>query len=44
MFAKRQITIFIGGVDDLIEPSDGVRHLLRVGQRFFALFEKYVQR
>jgi hypothetical protein len=31
---ERQITIFIGDVDDLIEPGDGVTHVLCVGQRF----------
>jgi hypothetical protein len=39
---KRQITIFIGDVDDLIEPGDGVTPVLSVGQRFFALFGKCI--
>ena len=39
---ERQITIFIGDVDDLIEPRDGVTHVLCVGQRFFALFGKCI--
>jgi hypothetical protein len=38
----RQITILIGDVDYLIEPGDGVAHVLCVGQRFFALFGKCV--
>jgi hypothetical protein len=37
---ERQITIFIGDVDDLIEPGDGVTPVLYVGQRFLALFGK----
>jgi hypothetical protein len=39
---ERQVTIFIGDVDDSIEPADGVTHVLCVGQRFFALFGKCV--
>ena len=39
---ERQITIFIGDVDDLIEPRDGVTQMLCVGQRLFALFGKYI--
>ena len=39
---ERQVTIFIGYVDDLIEPGDGVTHVLCVGQRFLALFGKCI--
>jgi hypothetical protein len=39
---ERQITIFIGEVDDLIEPGDRVTYLFCVGQRFFTLFRKCI--
>jgi hypothetical protein len=39
---ESQITVFIGDVDDLTEPGDGVTHVLSVGQRLFVLFRKCI--
>jgi hypothetical protein len=39
---KRQSAIGIGDVDDLIEPCDGVTHVLCIGQRFLTLLAKGV--
>jgi Bacterial regulatory proteins, luxR family len=37
---KRQGTIGIGNLDDLIEPCNGVTYVLRIGQGFFTLLRK----
>jgi len=37
---KCQGPIFIGNFDDLIEPREGVAHVLCIGQRFFPMFWK----
>ena len=37
---RSQGTISIGGIDNLIEPSDSVTHMPFIGQRLFPLFRK----